>query len=278
MKRNITLRCYLSLCFSLLVLFISYGQNIQNNPKSNHGNKFEQLGIILPDANSFRNAAGAPGSRYWQMKADYSIDAFLDEENLVMKGEEWIVYHNQSPDPLDYVWLQLDENENRPEAESNYTEGGKFSPPFTEQSLKSLRSADQLVGHGVNIFQVKDQSGNPMVYEINQTMMRVNLNKTLLPGKKLKFFVSWSYKIPDRMKLGGRGGLEYFEEDGNHLFTIAQWYPRMCVYSDFQGWQNKQFTGRAEFALAFGDFDVRINVPSDHIVAATGECQNYHKI
>lgn len=278
MKRNITLRCYWSLCFSLLILFISYGQNIQNNPKSNHGNKFEQLGIILPDANSFRNAAGAPGSRYWQMKADYSIDAFLDEENLVMKGEEWIVYHNQSPDPLDYVWLQLDENENRPEAESNYIDGGKFSPPFTEQSLKSLRSADQLVGHGVHIFQVKDQSGNPMVYEINQTMMRVNLNKTLLPGKKLKFFVSWSYKIPDRMKLGGRGGLEYFEEDGNHLFTIAQWYPRMCVYSDFQGWQNKQFTGRAEFALAFGDFDVRINVPSDHIVAATGECQNYRKI
>lgn len=278
MNRNIG---FIRIVWIYVCLFIGYSsnsQNIQNNPKSNHGNKFEQLGIILPDANSIRNAAGAPGSQYWQMKADYSINAYLDEENLIMKGEEWIVYHNQSPDPLDYLWLQLDENENRPEAESNFIDGGKFTPPFTEQSIKALKNSDQLEGHGVNIFQVKDESGHPLNFQINQTMMRVDLNKTLKPGKKSKFFISWSYKIPDRMKLGGRGGLEYFEEDGNHLFTIAQWYPRMCVYSDFQGWQNKQFTGRAEFALAFGDFDVNINVPADHVVAATGQCQNYKQV
>ena len=123
---------------------------------------------------------------------------------------------------------------------------------------------------GVQIEAVKDASGKSLPFIIHETMMRVNLPKPLKPGEKVKFFVQWNYKIPDRMKIGGRGGFEFFPEDGNHLFTMTQWFPRMCVYSDFQGWQHKQFTGRAEFALPFGNYKVKLTVPSDHIIAATG--------
>jgi hypothetical protein len=255
-----------------------FPQNIQNNPKSNHGNKFEQLGSILPDPNGYRNAAGAPGFQYWQMKADYEIEVFLDEENLKILGEEWVTFHNKSPEPLDYLWLQLDENQHSPEAESNFFDGSKYAPPFFEQTLEGMDPLKRLAGHGVKIFQVKDGKGNDLKHKIHQTMMRIDLPEPLPAGKKYRFFIKWSYKIPNRLTLGGRGGYEKFPEDGNALFTIAQWYPRMCVYSDFQGWQNKQFTGRAEFALTFGDFNVKINVPADHIVGSTGECQNYKDV
>lgn len=266
----------------VLIVFLgalpSWAQNIQNNPKSNHGNKFEQLGSILPDPNGFRNAAGAPGFQYWQMRADYDINVYLDEENLEIKGEEWVTFHNKSPEPLDYLWLQLDENQHSPEAESNFFDGSKYAPPFFEQTLEGMNPEKRLTGHGVRIYQVSDSKGKNLKHKIHQTMMRVDLPEPLAAGKKYRFFIKWSYKIPNRLTVGGRGGYEMFPEDGNALFTIAQWYPRMCVYSDFQGWQNKQFTGRAEFALTFGDFDVKINVPADHIVGSTGQCQNYNEV
>jgi hypothetical protein len=122
---------------------------------------------------------------------------------------------------------------------------------------------------------ITDAIGKPLKYTINKTMMRVELPAELKAGQRFTFKVNWNYKIPDRMSLGGRGGYEYFPEDGNHLFTIAQWYPRLCVYSDVQGWQNHQFTGRGEFALTFGNFKVQMTVPADHVVGSTGECLNY---
>ncbi len=269
----------LSLLFTIAFLCSLHAQNIRNNPNSNHGNKFEQLGTILQDPNEYRTASGAPGHGYWQMRADYDIDARLDEANLKLFGKEWIQYHNNSPDVLYYVWLQLDENEHSPNVSSTYAAvESKVGKRVSENDLENIDRRTMYAGHGVQIESVQDASGKALSYIIHETMMRVNLPKPLKPGEKVKFFVQWNYLIPDRMKMGGRGGYEYFPEDGNHLFTMSQWFPRMCVYSDFQGWQHKQFTGRAEFALPFGNYKVKLTVPSDHIIAATGQCQNYKEL
>lgn len=256
----------------------AFAQNIKNNPSSNHGNKFEQLGTILPDANNFRSASGAPGSQYWQQKADYTIDAFLNEKTLTLEGEEQITYTNNSPDALAYLWLQLDENQHNPANESNYFDGGKISMPVTDVQLTGLDVKKQLKDGGVNILSVTDASNKELPYTVNYTMMRIDLPQELKSGQKYIFKIKWNYKIPERMKIGGRGGYELFEEDGNSLFTISQWYPRMCVYNDYGGWNNKQFTGRGEFSLAFGDFKVNMTVPADHIIASTGVCTNYNEV
>jgi hypothetical protein len=261
----------------LLLFFTNYfttAQNIQNNPKSNHGNKFEQLGTILPDANNFRTASGAPGNEYWQQRADYDIDAFLNEKELLLEGSEQITYYNNSPDPLSYLWLQLDENEHSAANEANHFDGSKIVPPITDVQLNQLDVKKELAGLGVTILSITDGLGKTLPFVINNTMMRIDLPKALKSKEQFIFKVKWNYKIPDRMIVGGRGGCEYFEEDGNYLFTMSQWYPRMCVYNDYGGWNNKQFTGRGEFSLTFGNFKVRMKVPADHVVAATGVCTN----
>ncbi len=271
-------RTFCAVIFLNLVSLWGIAQNHQNNPKSNHGNKFEQLGTILPTPSVYRNAAGAPGAQYWQQKADYDITARLDENDLRLHGEETITYHNNSPDFLPYLWLQLDENQHDPENEVNYFDQNKLTPPYTEQAMRGLRTRENLKDLGVKIEAVKDANGKPLPYTINGSMMRIDLPQAVAPKSKVKFSVKWNYKLINRTMYGGRGGYEYFPEDGNHLFTMTQWYPRMCVYSDFQGWQNKQFTGRGEFALAFGNFKVKMTVPADHLVCSTGECQNYSEV
>lgn len=277
MTYNMTRFLYLGAMIGA-VMSSAYAQNIQNNPTSNHGNKFEQLGTILPTPNEYRTASGAPGGKYWQQKADYNIEATLDEKNLMLIGKETITYSNNSPDKLDYLWLQLDENQHKPTAENNFFDSNKLGQPGDEGAVKGLDVNERLKGLGDQILAVTDETGKALKYTINETMMRVDLLKTLLPGAKVKFIVKWQYKIGHRTVIGGRGGYEYFAEDGNSLFTMTQWYPRMCVYSDFQGWQHKQFTGRGEFALAFGNFTVKMTVPADHLVCATGECQNYAQV
>ncbi|MCG7281698.1 M1 family metallopeptidase [Chryseobacterium taklimakanense] len=255
-----------------------YAQNHQNNPGSNHGNKFEQLGTILPTPNIYRTASGAPGQGYWQNRADYDITAYLDEDSRKLKGSETVTYYNNSPDQLDYLWLQLDENEHSSINNSGYSTSSKLPKQVNSENLKSseLPAADN--GLGVNLEKVTDAEGNPLKYVVNKTMMRIDLPKVLKKGEKYTFKIDWNYNISDRMKYGGRGGYEHFPEDGNDVFTITQWFPRMCVYSDFQGWQNHQFTGRGEFALVFGNYKVSMNVPADHIVAATGEGKNYKDV
>jgi len=269
---------FLSFFLFGLNLSLVSGQNIRNNPSSNHGNKFEQLGTILPDANTYRTASGAPGSGYWQQQADYKINAFLDEQDLRLHGDEVITYHNNSPDVLTYLWLQLDENQHQPNAESNFFDGNQVSTPLTTAQLDGLNPKKNLDGYGVNILAVTDTLGKPLKYTINYTMMRIDLVNPLKPKQKIAFRVKWNYKIPERMKIGGRGGYERFGSDSNCVFTISQWYPRMCVYSDYQGWNNKQFTGRGEFSLVFGNFEVNMKVPADHIVASTGTCSNYNEV
>ena len=230
--------------FSIFLISFLSAQNIQNNPQSNHGNKFEQLGTILPSPNEYRTASGAPGAKYWQQRADYDIDVTLDEKNLSIIGTETVTYHNNAPEALDYLWLQLDENQHDPKNEVNYFDENKLNEPLTQQALKSLETKKNLDGLGDKIDGVTDELGKAMKYTINGSMMRIDLSKPLASKSKLKFKIKWHYKMINRTEYGGRGGYEYFPEDGNYLFTLTQWYPRMCVYSDFHGWQNKQFTGQ----------------------------------
>ncbi|MGF7041687.1 M1 family metallopeptidase [Mucilaginibacter lappiensis] len=244
-----------------------------NNPGSNHGNKFEQLGTMVSTPNEYRSASGAPGPKYWQQKADYEISATLNDDKQRLDGSETINYTNNSPDPLTYLWLQLDENQHKKDAESAKFDESKMQSKMTIRQLQGIMGHDLDLGN--HIVSVKDVNGKALTYTINETMMRIELPVTLQPGQKFRFKINWWYNISDRLTIGGRGGYEYFPEDGNYLYTMAQWYPRMAVYSDFQGWQNKQFTGRGEFALTFGDFKVSMNVPADHVVGATGQCANY---
>src|SRR5688572_13694698 len=271
---NATMKTAL-LVSGMLVLGTTFAQNIQNNPGANHGNKFEQLGTILPTPNEYRTASGAPGPRYWQQRADYDIKATLDEKALKLTGSETVTYYNNSGEPLSYIWLQLDENEHSNTKNANYQTSNPLPVITTAKDVNSLATNQPDNGFGFNITRLTDASGKSLKYTINKTMMRVELPQSLKPGGKFVFRCEWNYKIPDRMVQGGRGGYEYFPEDGNHLFTIAQWYPRLAVYSDFQGWQNQQFTGRGEFALTFGNFKVQMTVPADHIVGSTGESNSY---
>lgn len=263
---------------ALAACCITAGASAQSLPPtgSNHGNKFEQLGTILQTPNEYRSASGAPGPKYWQQRADYDISATLDDEKQKLTGKETVTYYNNSPDPLTYIWLQLDENEHNPKSDNNSFDGSAI------KSRMTMRDVNQILGprpgFGTNIVKITDESGKEIPYTINQTMLRMDLPQTLQPGQKFRFKVEWWYNISDRMIEGGRGGYEYFPEDKNYLYTITQWYPRLAVYSDFQGWQNHQFTGRGEFALTFGNFHVSMNVPADHIVGATGECQNYKEV
>lgn len=255
-------------------------QDIQNNPTSNHGNKFEQLGTILPTPNEYRTASGAPGPKYWQQRCDYTIKCELDEANNILTGSETLNYFNNSPDQLTYIWFQLDENEHSNINNANYQTASRMPQMMTDNMLAAQEEDAGKTdnGYGVKIKKLTDLNGAALKYTINKTMMRVDLPTPLKPGQKYIIKIDWSYKISDRMKYGGRGGYEHFSEDGNNLYTMAQWFPRVCVYSDFQGWQNHQFTGRGEFALTFGNYDVQITVPADHVVGATGECQNYAQV
>lgn len=252
-----------------------FAQDIKNNPNSNHANKFEQLGSTLPTPNEYRTASGAPGPKYWQQRADYDIKATLDEVNLKLTGTETVTYFNQSPDVLEYLWIQLDENQHSNVNNANYQNSNSLPAATTIQQLQGMQQDKTDNGYGHIITKLTDAAGKNLKYTVNKTMMRIELPQPLKAGQKFVFNLQWYYKIADRMSKGGRGGYEYFPEDGNHLFTIAQWYPRLCVYSDFQGWQNHQFTGRGEFALTFGNYKVQMTVPADHLVGSTGECLNY---
>ncbi|TAE37486.1 MAG: M1 family peptidase [Sphingobacteriales bacterium] len=265
--------------FTLLIVGCyrsTIAQFLQNNPGSNHGNKFEQLETILHDPNMYRSASGAPGPKYWQQKADYAINCEINDKTQVLTGSETITYSNNSPDGLTYLWLQLDENEHKADAPNQTFNGSAIKDKLSVTQMQAIIGIQK--GLGVNILKVLDVNNNALKYTINQTMMRIELPKTLLPNQKFVFKIDWNYKISDRNTVNGRGGYEYFADDDNYLYTITQWYPRMAVYSDFAGWQNKQFVGTGEFALTFGDFNVNITVPADHIIGATGECSNYASV
>jgi hypothetical protein len=244
--------------------------------------KFRQLDELLPTPNTIRTASGAPGHAYWQQRADYSIRATLDEANRSISGAETITYHNNSPDTLTYLWVQLDQNIYKPNSDSRTSATVRArsqwdKPRGQEEGMKfdAMRSTleARTFDGGFNIKGVKDANGQPLHYIINRTMMRIDLPQPMKPGSTVAFSVEWSYKINEQKVLGGRSGYEKFD-DKNDLFEIAQWFPRMAAYYDVYGWQHKQFLGTGEFTLEFGDYDVQVTVPADHIVASTGELQN----
>jgi hypothetical protein len=259
--------------FSCLMLASASWAQHDNNPGSNHGNRFEQLGTMLSTPNGYRSASGAPGPQYWQQKADYEINATLNDDKQRLDGSETITYTNNSPDALTYLWLQLDENQHKKDGEASKMNESKMQGKMSIRQLQGIMGTQLDLGN--HIESVKDVNGRALSFTINETMMRIELPVALQHGQKFKFKVNWWYNISDRMTIGGRGGYEYFPEDNNYLYTMTQWYPRMAVYSDFQGWQNKQFIGSGEFALTFGDFKVNLNVPADHVVGGTGQCSNY---
>jgi len=266
-------KSYLLLLLMLLAGLGSIAQPLRN-PGSNHGNRFEQLDYLMQDPNEYRTASGAPGPKYWQQRADYDINVEINEEQNLLTGSETVTYFNNSPDILTYIWLQIDENFHHPNSNNNYDKPSTMGNRLTHQQLLQMNPKEYLKDYGVNVTSLTDAAGRPLKYTVNQTMMRVELPIPLKPGQKFIFRASWNYRIPDKLTRYGRGGYEYFAEDDNNLYSIAQWFPRLAVYSDFQGWQNLQFTGGAEFALTFGNYKVNITVPEDHIVASTGECKN----
>ncbi len=235
--------------------------------------KFEQLEQTLPTPNEYRTGSGAPGPRYWQQRADYTMSIELNDDNQSISGTETITYYNNSPDVLKYLWLQLDQNLFAQDSNTP-----KVSSSAVRDSVATKTIAGQLglydFDGGFKIKSIKDAAGKAMPYLINATMMRVDLAQPLKSGEKVAFTIDWSFNIVDRNLLGGRSGMEFFPEDGNYVYTIAQFFPRMCVYDDVVGWQNKQFLGRGEFTLPFGDYKVKITVPADHMVAATGMLKN----
>jgi hypothetical protein len=243
--------------------------------------KFRQLDELLPTPTTIRTASGAPGHAYWQQRADYQIRATLDEANRSISGAETITYHNNSPDTLTYLWVQLDQNIYKPNSDARTTatlpsreawQGRSATDGVKFDAVRTVLEARTFPG-GFNIKSVKDGNGRPLNFVINRTMMRIDLPQALKAGARTAFSIEWSYNITDMKVLGGRSGYEKFD-DKNDLFEIAQWFPRMAAYYDVYGWQHKQFLGAGEFTLEFGDYDVQLTVPADHVVASTGELQN----
>jgi len=254
--------------FSTILVLTSCILFSQENTNTN---KFKQLYDELPTPNVYRTASGAPGHLYWQQQADYDIEVRLDEDNQVLYGEETITYLNNSPDALEYLWIQLDQNRRAMNSDSYKVRQSELKDSY---DLERFRNLTPWFDGGFKIEFVQDAKGDSLSYTINQTMMRIDLPKPLVPNGGISFKIKWHYNLNDRLKIGGRSGYEYFEEEDNAIYTIAQFYPRMAVYSDIEGWQNKQFLGSGEFAVPFGNYSVKITVPADHTVASTGEIQN----
>ena len=274
---------------TILILLIGFAFDhvvIAQNT-SNHGNKFEQIDPMLPTPNEYRSMDGTPGPKYWQQKCDYVIDCTLDTERRRLIGREKITYTNNSPNTLRYLWLQLDENQHSVENSNQYFDPSSIRDVMSKNDLRALEPKHEVMDYGVKIQEVTDAEGAPLQYMVNQTLMRIILPQPLSTGEQFTFRIRWYYNVVDRVALMQlnkdfanypRGGYENFPEDGNDLYTITQWYPRLCAYTDNRGWQTNQFTGQAEFALTFGDFDVKMTLPNDFVVGSTGECQNYEEV
>ena len=238
---------------------------------------FKQLHELLPSPNSNRLASGAPGPNYWQQRADYHIKVILDDKNQRLIGSETINYQNNSPHTLNYLWVQLDQNRFDPNSEELLIQEAPGLDGMSFNRLKSQLYRQSFKG-GHQIKKVTNSKGEKIKFSLIGTMMRIDLKKSLTPKSNYVFNIDWEYNIIDADLNRARGGYEYFKEDKNYIYEIAQWFPRMAAYTDYTGWQNKQFLGSGEFTLEFGNYKVEITAPEDHIVAATGELQNTNSV
>ncbi|MGB2129370.1 MAG: M1 family metallopeptidase [Flavicella sp.] len=268
----------LSLLF--LMSFSVFAQETANNTMQQghtNENKFKQLKDEFATPNSQHTASGAPGVNYTQQQVDYKMDIVLDDTKQTLSGYEDIVYYNNSEDTLEYLWVQLDQNKRAKDSKTPDIEGEGAEPLYSPEKFTADFIEEKFDG-GFNIMEVKDKKGNDLAYMINRTMMRIELPKPLASGKKFKFSIKWWYNINNHVLQRDRSGYEHFPEDGNNLYVIAQFFPRLCVYNNVEGWQNMQFWGRSEFALEFGDYLVNITTPKDHILNATGVLKNPKKV
>lgn len=256
---------------NLLFFLFMFSIHAQNKPWQG---KFESIDNLIAPPNAYRNASGAPTKAYWQQRADYNIKAVINENTNSLLGEETITYYNNSPDDLNYLWIQLEQNVNKKENEDFGTIKNRMKDSITTMQMQFLTRAINFPA-GYSIKSVLDANGKNLKTMVNNTMMKVKLNTVLKSGETTKFSIAWSYPITDRsMYILSREGYEYFPEDDNTVYLIAHWFPRMAVYNDTEGWQNQQFQKLGEFALEFGNYDVEITVPADHIIASTGVLQN----
>jgi len=256
---------------NLLFFLFMFSIHAQNKPWQG---KFESIDNLIAPPNAYRNASGAPTKAYWQQRADYNIKAVINENTNSLLGEETITYYNNSPDDLNYLWIQLEQNVNKKENEDFGTIKNRMKDSITTMQMQFLTRAIDFPA-GYSIKSVLDANGKNLKTMVNNTMMKVKLNTVLKSGETTKFSIAWSYPITDRsMYILSREGYEYFPEDDNTVYLIAHWFPRMAVYNDTEGWQNQQFQKLGEFALEFGNYDVEITVPADHIIASTGVLQN----
>ncbi|MDB4742602.1 M1 family metallopeptidase, partial [Cyclobacteriaceae bacterium] len=236
--------------------------------------KFEQIDGKLPTPNSYRTGAGAPGPAYWQQRADYEIAVILNDEDQSITGNEIITYYNNSPSTLNFLWIQLDQNI-RAKDSDKYKINERFYAGYSVDAKRLPHlTFDADFDGGFRIISIEDIEGNGLSFHRVKTMMRIDLAEPLKPGSVVKFQIDWNYLIGNRRDDDERSGYEYFPKDDNYLYAIAQFYPRMAVFDDFNGWQNKQFLGQGEFTLNFGNFDVKITAPADHVIAATGSLEN----
>ncbi len=266
--------------FTSAILFAAAApaQPLPNNKHSDPLDRFFQIDTWLPTPNAQRTASGAPGPAYWQQRADYEIDVTLDDRNQRISGIARIDYHNRSPHTLNYLWIQLDQNRFETDSDSALIRSAPSLAPRTSfQSMNSILAGLVFDG-GYKIESVTDAGNAAIRHAIVKTMMRVDLDKPLEPGKSTQINIRYSYNIVDAKMMRARGGYEFFEEDENYIYEIAQWFPRVVSYTDYTGWQHKQFLGRGEFTLELGDYTVRITVPEDMVVTATGELKNSDKV
>jgi len=260
---------------ALICLFVAAsGSAIAKNSIST--DKFRQLEESLPTPNTYRTASGAPGHQYWQQQVDYKINIELNDKTQTLTGSETISYTNNSPDTLRYLWISLDQNRMKRDSDNRLTSTAPRKK-ITYSGLRGAIKSTEFDG-GNKITEVSAANGEALHYVINGTMMRIDLPKPLKAGDDVDFNIKWNYNLHEQKVLGGRSGYEYFKEDDNYLYEVSGWFPRAAAYYDVMGWQNKQFLGNGEFTLEFGDYDVKITVPADHIVAATGELQNESKV
>ena len=286
MEIPVKMRYVSALLLCLAVFTTGYAQS-----KSKPEDKFKQLEEVLPTPTEYRAASGAPGHKYWQQRADYKINVELDDAKQRITASETITYFNQSPDTLNYLWLQLDQNIFAADSDANRTRAAPvFDKPEPTGETQEAPSLDRLelsklqahlpstIEGGYKITAVRDDRGAPLPHSIVKTMMRIDLRSPLAPGQSVAFSIDWSYNITDQRRYGGRTGYEFFPKDGNYLYEIAHWFPRMAAYNDVSGWQHKQFLGSGEFTLEFGNYRVSITAPDDHVVASTGVLQNPQEV
>lgn len=296
-KRAMNLKQLIS---SVLIMSLALTASVQasaiQQTKGDFEDKFRQLDEVLPTPNVYRNAAGEPGENYWQQRVDYNIKVSLDEEKRRLSGSEEITYQNNSPYRLKYLWVQLDQNIFKDDSIANtannfggigrrgpFTQAGDENTP-AKISLGELRRqqfmADNQLGYEINA--VNDSRGKPLNFTIVGTQMRIDLPQPLRAGKSIDFSIDFAFNIVEEDAVSARSGYEHFPEDaregGNDIFLFAQWFPRLHAFTDYEAWTNKEFLGRGEFTLEFGNYEVTIDVPADHIVSATGELSNARSV